>query len=239
MNAHKNPSPCFKPLPALVLGVLLAVLVTGAYGAQPGPAVTAVPTSATDAVQNPQALMDEVTDRLLRELQAQRPALKKDPSKVFALVDSLLLPHFDVDYAGRLVLGPAYRTATPEQRSRFTQALYRSLLKTYAGAVIDFTADRMKLLPFRPDATPDTATIRSEIRRDDGTRVPVNYVMHRTPNGWQVWNVEIEGISYIRNYRKDIGAEIQQKGLDAVIARLERDAAQNGAGIRPAAAPVK
>lgn len=222
------------PVSALVLGALFVVPVMEAHAAPSSPAVTAVPAGAADAVQTPQALMNEVTDRLLRELQAQRPALKKDPSKVFALVDSLLLPHFDVEYAGRLVLGPAYRTATPEQRSRFTQGLYRSLLKTYGGAVIDFSADRMKLLPFRPDATPDTATIRSEIRRDDGTRIPVNYVLRRTPEGWKVWNVEIEGISYIRNYRKDIGTEIQQKGLDAVIVRLERDAAQNGTGNRPA-----
>jgi phospholipid transport system substrate-binding protein len=67
--------------------------------------------------------------------------------------------------------------------------------------------------------------VRSEIRRDDGTRVPVNYVMRRTPDGWKAWDVVIEGISYVRNFRKDIGLEIDQRGLDAVITRLEAEAA--------------
>lgn len=206
----------------LVAATLSLLLLPGAAGAAPAAPATAAPAA---AVQDPQQQMTELANRLVKELDAQRPALKKDPARVFALVDSLLTPNFDLEYAGRLVLGTHYRAATPEQRTRFVRALYRSLLKTYGAAVLDFTADRMKFLPFRPDASPDTATVRSEIRRDDGTRVPVNYVMRRTKDGWKTWDVVIEGISYVRNFRKDIGLEIEQRGLDAVIARLEAEAA--------------
>lgn len=195
--------------------------VASAASAQAAPASAVAPAGA----QDPQQQMTELANRLVKELDAQRPALKKDPARVYALVDSLLTPNFDLEYAGRLVLGTHYRTATPEQRSRFVRGLYRSLLKTYGAAVLDFTADRMKFLPYRPDASPDTATVRSEIRRDDGTRVPVNYVMRRTADGWKTWDVVIEGISYVRNFRKDLGLEIDQRGLDAVIARLEAEAA--------------
>jgi phospholipid transport system substrate-binding protein len=209
----------FRPLVAVTVSFLLLPCAVGAASAAPAAAAPAA------AVQDPQQQMTELANRLVKELDAQRPALKKDPARVFALVDSLLTPNFDLEYAGRLVLGTHYRAATPEQRTRFVRALYRSLLKTYGAAVLDFTADRMKFLPFRPDASPDTATVRSEIRRDDGTRVPVNYVMRRTKDGWKTWDVVIEGISYVRNFRKDIGLEIQQRGLDAVIARLEAEAA--------------
>lgn len=195
--------------------------VASAASAQAAPASAVAPAAA----QDPQQQMTELANRLVKELDAQRPALKKDPARVYALVDGLLTPNFDLEYAGRLVLGTHYRTATPEQRSRFVRGLYRSLLKTYGAAVLDFTADRMKFLPYRPDASPDTATVRSEIRRDDGTRVPVNYVMRRTSDGWKTWDVVIEGISYVRNFRKDLGLEIDQRGLDAVIARLEAEAA--------------
>lgn len=215
-----------KTLPSkALLAVSLALLsLPGAVLAAPA-AATGVASVPAVVAQDPQQQMTDLANRLVKELDAQRPALKKDPARVFALVDSLLTPNFDLEYAGRLVLGTHYRNATPEQRSRFVRALYRSLLKTYGAAVLDFTADRMKFLPFRPDASPDTATVRSEIRRDDGTRVPVNYVMRRTPEGWKTWDVVIEGISYVRNFRKDLGLEIQQRGLDTVIARLEAEAA--------------
>jgi phospholipid transport system substrate-binding protein len=205
----------------LLASSLLSAAVASAAVAAAPPA----PAGAAATAPDPQQQMTDLANRLVKELDAQRPALKKDPARVYALVDSLLTPNFDLEYAGRLVLGTHYRSATPEQRSRFVKGLYRSLLKTYGAAVLDFTPDRMKFLPFRPDASPDSATVRSEIRRDDGTRVPVNYVMRRTANGWKVWDVVIEGISYVRNFRKDIGLEIQQRGLDAVIARLETEAA--------------
>lgn len=207
----------------IVSACLATVFAGGTAHAVPAqPAVASAPAA---TVQDPQQQMTDLANRLVKELDAQRPALKKDPARVYALVDSLLTPNFDLEYAGRLVLGTHYRTATPEQRSRFVRGLYRSLLKTYGAAVLDFTADRMKFLPYRPDASPDTATVRSEIRRDDGTRVPVNYVMRRTADGWKTWDVVIEGISYVRNFRKDLGTEIDQRGLDAVIARLESEAA--------------
>jgi len=205
----------------LLASSLLSAAVASAAVAAAPPA----PAGAAATAPDPQQQMTDLANRLVKELDAQRPALKKDPARVYALVDSLLTPNFDLEYAGRLVLGTHYRSATPEQRSRFVKGLYRSLLKTYGAAVLDFTPDRMKFLPFRPDTSPDSATVRSEIRRDDGTRVPVNYVMRRTANGWKAWDVVIEGISYVRNFRKDIGLEIQQRGLDAVIARLETEAA--------------
>lgn len=214
-------------IPALLLGVALAM--PGTASAQ----ATAAATPATAAQPDAQTLMVSLSDRMLKSLADNRAALKKDPSKVFGLIDAVLLPSFDADYAGRLVMGTHYRAATPEQRKRFTQALYRSLVKTYGGAIIDFTADRVKFLPFQPSAKPDAAIVRSVITRSDGTRIPVSYSLRQTPAGWMVWDVVIEGISYVRNYRNDLGAEIGAKGIDAVIARLEAD------GAPPATAPAK
>jgi phospholipid transport system substrate-binding protein len=70
-----------------------------------------------------------------------------------------------------------------------------------------------------PDAT--TATVRTEVKRDNGDRVSVNYYMHKTPQGWKAWDVVIDGISYVNSYRTDFGEQIEQQGLDAVIKRLE------------------
>jgi phospholipid transport system substrate-binding protein len=193
------------------------------------PAAWAAPAPGPD----PQALMERISHDLLRELDVHREELRKNPAGLRALVDQYLLPHFDTDYAGRLVLGKHWRDATPEQRQRFVDAFYQSLLASYGDAILEFTEDRLTILPFRGDPGATSATVRTEVKRSDGTPVPVNYSMRATPGGWKAWDVTIEGISYVRNFRTDFGAEIDQKGLDAVIERLE---AQNASRAGPSTA---
>lgn len=171
--------------------------------------------------QGPSELIEASAQKMLRELDANRAAYRKDPTRVHELVDEVLLPHFDTEYAAQRVLGKHWRTATQQQRERFIQAFYQSLLENYGGALLEFTADKLVVLPFRGDAAVKSVVVRTEVKTSDGTRVPVNYSMRRTPQGWKAWDVTIEGISYVKNFRTDFGAEIEQKGLDAVIDRLE------------------
>jgi phospholipid transport system substrate-binding protein len=119
-------------------------------------------------------------------------------------------------------LGRHFRTATAEQRQRFLDAFYGSLMSNYGDALVEFSGDRIRVLPSKvePDAT--SAVVRTEVRRSNGERVPVSYSLRRDERGWKVWDVVIEGISYIKSFREDFGSEIDQKGLDAVIERLER-----------------
>ena len=196
----------------------------------------ALPASAADAPPatpglGPQALMEQVSQELLREIDANRDALAKDPARLRAVIDQYLLPHFDTDYAARLVLGKHWRTATAEQRTRFIDTFYKALMKDYGDAILEFTADRLRFLPFRGDPNANTATVRTEVRRDSGQMVPVNYTMRRTPEGWKAWDVTIEGISYIRNFRADFGAEVDQHGIEHLIQRLETQGV--GAAGRP------
>ena len=188
----------------------------------PATAVAAAPAGASQL--GPQELMNDVSKRMFAALDSNRAAIRKDPEKVYPLVDQILLPNFDTEEAARLVLAKYWRDATPEQRRRFVSALYKALLHTYGGALADFTSERLKILPYKPDpATPDKATVRTEVTRSSGTVVPVDYRMHRTDAGWKAYDVVIEGISYVRNYRTDLGAEADQKGLEEVITRLEKE----------------
>jgi phospholipid transport system substrate-binding protein len=137
-------------------------------------------------------------------------------------VDEVMLPHFDTEYAARQVLAVHWRNATAEQRKRFIEAFYQSLIQNYGEALIDFTPDRMRILPYKED--PDDknrATVRTTVKRDNGSNVPVNYSLRKTEAGWKAWDVTIEGISYVKSFRTDFSTEIEQKGLEAVIKRLE------------------
>ncbi len=179
----------------------------------------------------PQELIETTARRLLEALDADREQAKKDPSRVRKLVDEILLPHFDTDYSARLVLGKHWRSATADQRQRFVDAFYKSLLRNYGSALAEFTADRLTVLPFRGDLGSGQAVVRTEVKRSNGARVPVNYTLHSTPKGWKAWDVTIEGISYVRNFRNDVGAEVEQAGLESVIKRLETE---NRSGTKPA-----
>jgi len=201
----------------LLLTLLAPVALTGAAfaaDAVPGP--------------EPQQLIETTSRKLLEALDADRELAKKDPARVRKLVDEILLPHFDTDYSARLVLGKHWRDAAPEQQKRFVDAFYQSLLRNYGSALAEFTADRLTVLPFRGDLATGQAIVRTEVKRSNGQRVPFNYTLRATPAGWKAWDVTIEGISYVRNFKNDVGAEVDQKGLPAVIERLETEN-KNGA----------
>jgi phospholipid transport system substrate-binding protein len=190
-------------------------------------ATAAAPPAGTAAPQvntmGPQELVENSAKRMLAELDKNRPVYAKDPAKLDALVANVLLPNFDSEYSARLVLGQTWRTATPEQRKRFVDAFYHSLLHNYGTALLNFTADKFVILPYKGDPADTTATVRTEVKKSSGENVPVNFSLRKTEAGWKAWDVVIEGISYVKSFRTDFGAEIQQKGLDEVINRLEAD----------------
>jgi len=105
------------------------------------------------------------------------------------------------------------------------------MLQNYGNALVNFTANKLKVLPGHVDPGADQASVSTTINRDNGTTVPVIYVLHKTAEGWKAWDVKIEGISYVKSFRDDFAAQIDQKGLEAVITRLE-------SGERPAGLPV-
>ena len=200
---------------ALVASVALAAPPSLATPTAAGPAAAVVDAS------GPTQLIDSAANAMLKELDARRAEFRKDPSKVYALVDRILLPYFDVDYAARLVLAKHWRTASADQRKRFVDAFYRSLLNNYGDALVEFTGDRIRVFPGNVDPAATTAVVRTEVKRSNGEKIPVNYSLRKGEHGWKAWDVTIEGISYVKSFREDFGSEIDQKGLDAVIQRLE------------------
>jgi phospholipid transport system substrate-binding protein len=205
---------------ALLLPVFAASAAAVAATVPSAAGADAAPVVVVDT--DPGQLIDTVAQAMLHDLDAHRADYRQDPARINTLVDRVLLPHFDTDYSARLVLGKHWNSATAEQRQRFVDAFYHSLLNNYGTALLDFTADRLKVLPYKGDAAATSATVRTQVRKNDGTTVAVNYSLHRTPRGWMAWDVAIEGISYVKSFRDDFGSEIDERGLDALLARLEK-----------------
>ena len=194
---------------AFLAGVLLLVL-------------TSIRAAEAIDSSSPQKLIETSSKALLADLDAHRAAYRKDMAGLFRVIETQFLPHVDVPHTAQQVLGVHWREATPEQRKRFVAALSHSLLTTYGKALIDFTSDQLKVLPFKGDVAAKSAEVKTTIRTRSGSTVSVNYQLNKTDSGeWKVWDVVIEGIHYVKIFHDDFDAEVSQKGLDALLSRLE------------------
>ncbi len=176
------------------------------------------------AAVTPSEFITEAVGELAAKLDGRHDELADDPDALYALINEVLLPRFDRKTAAQQVLARNWRSATEAQRSRFIDAFYSVLVQRYADGVLDFEPDRIKVLPFRGDAEKRTVAVKTTVDLEDGTNVSVNYTLINKKPGWMMFDVTIEGVSYIRNFRTEFEAEIKSTSLEAVIVRLEEEA---------------
>ncbi|MFW2404456.1 MAG: MlaC/ttg2D family ABC transporter substrate-binding protein [Gammaproteobacteria bacterium] len=193
---------------------ILSLLVFLAAGPVMAVAVT------DGAGQTPHEIIESTATAVTSRLDGRADYFDENPGELYELIDELLLPHFDVRYAGRLVLGKHWKTASKEQRDRFVDVFYKFLLQSYANGILEVEQGSIKVLPADDQENEKRVVVKTETRMDDGSEVPINYSMRKTKNGWRVYDVRIEGVSYVQNYRNQFNAEIAALGVDAVIDRL-------------------
>ena len=174
----------------------------------------------------PDEVIRQASDEIVALLDTRRDELAADRDELYRVVDDILLPRFDRRYAGGLVMGKYWRQANDEQRERFIMALYRSLLRTYATNILEYEGDALEVLPYEGDLSEGKAIVETRVKLETGVVTPVNYRMRLSGEDWKAYDVIIEGISYVTNYRKQYASEFRAKGIDQVIAELEAKAAE-------------
>jgi phospholipid transport system substrate-binding protein len=174
-------------------------------------------------IQAPNDMIEDAAKLLDEKLDGRKDELAADNQALYALIDEILLPRFDRRYAAQLVLGRHWRNASAEQQEAFIDAFYGSLLRRYADGILKFEMNKVDILPYRADPTKSRTMVKTRVKLDDGTDVPVNYGLVKRSEGWLIFDVVIEGISYVRNYRAELNSEIQRSSLDAVIERLQSE----------------
>ena len=140
---------------------------------------------------------------------------------LFALINEILLPRINRRYSAQLILGKNWKPASEELRERFMNAFYHHLFCQFADGVLAFDQKRVQLLPFRGDLSNKRTLVKTNVRLEDGVKVSVNYGFADRGDGWQMFDVTIDGISFVRNYRVEVDSEIRATSLEAVIERLE------------------
>ena len=173
---------------------------------------------------SPNEVISGAIESLAAVMDGRHEELAADRQALYVLIDEILLPHFDRKFAAQVVLAKHWRSADADQRARFIEAFYQALLRRYADGLLEFEQDRVTVLPFRGDASKPRTKVRSTVRLNDGTKVAVDYELVKRESGWLLFNVVIEGVSYVRNYRAELDSEIRRSSLNAAIERLEREA---------------
>ena len=163
--------------------------------------------------------IDSMTERLGDETNKKR--LGKNKAELYQIIDETLSPYFQKKYAGRLVLNNYWKDSSESQRERFTEGLYQSLIRSYALTMLNFDVSKIKVISGNISLEDlKKLTVKSEVDYK-GEVIPMNFSFAKFKQGWLFYDVRIEGVSYIKNYRNQFNAEISANGLESVILRLE------------------
>ncbi|MDN5842314.1 MAG: ABC transporter substrate-binding protein [Alcaligenaceae bacterium] len=193
-----------------VLAVSLAAL-TPAHAEQP-----------VDPNAAPNDFMQVVANNMLDAIKADDAARDGDVAHVEALIHKYALPYIDMRKTTQLSAGRYWRQATPDQKNRLVDAFTDTLIRTYSGAFSRVGSDsQINILPFRGDPKADDAVVRSTVSQNNGPSVGVDYRLERTDAGWKIYDLNVEGIWLIQNYRNQFSSEINRNGIDGLIKALE------------------
>ena len=180
-----------------------------------------MPSMVCAEVPVPQALIKDSSDRMQQSLKENKATIEKNPSFVYGLVEKILLPNFDFSKMSKLALGKNWRKANTAQRERFIGEFRLLLVRTYSTAMLEFIDGDIVFLPFRGDLAKKKVRVKMEIARPGGPSIPMALSMyHNKQKKWMVYDVKIDGISLVTNYRSTFATEIRNDGMDKLIDNL-------------------
>lgn len=179
----------------------------------------AVPVRAAEMVA-PDALAKSVTDEVLAIVRADKDIQSGNKKKVLDLVETKVVPHFNFAHMAQLAMGKNWRQASAEQQKALTGEFRTLLVRTYTAAFTQYKNQTVEYRPLQLAAEDTDVVVKSLIKQPSGQPVAIDYGMEKTDKGWKVYNVKIEGISLVENYRNTFNSEVQRNGVDGLIRSL-------------------
>ena len=177
--------------------------------------------SVTRAEVAPEDLVRKTAEQIITEIKANRELYKKDYTKLYKMADAKVLPHFDFRRMSQWVLGKHWKDATPQQRDRFTAEFRDLLVGTYSQALLNYDDQEIIYLPVQRKLEDTEVTVKTEVKQSSGPNVTLNYSFYKNKEGgWKVYDISIEGVSLVTNYRSVYATKVRDKGMDALIAEI-------------------
>ncbi|MCH9829464.1 MAG: ABC transporter substrate-binding protein [Gammaproteobacteria bacterium] len=171
----------------------------------------------------PDEVIRSATESAREQINENYETYKTDRHAFYTMIDETVVPRFDVKYISQLVLARNYRSATPEQRSRFTDAFQTMIVRSYADALLEYYDDvDIEWAPLRMAEDATDASVGAKIMRNSGQPIPIDFRVHKTDDGdWKIYDIAVENISVVSNFRAQFAQEVKKNGLDSLIAKLE------------------
>ena len=183
-----------------------------------------------DERSEPERIVISTTNNVLQILRQEKDTFSERPGRLFDIVEKYVLPNIDFSQMSRLVLGKYWRIANAEQKTRFIKEFQILLVRTYANALLRYIDADVVVLPSRPSARPGRAVVRSEVRVKDGKPLPISYLLYRKGGVWKIYDVNIDSVSLVVNYRASFKSEISRdRDIDKLIEKI-RDKNLGAAG---------
>ena len=177
-------------------------------------------TQAAMAAVSPDELVKSTAEDVLSVIKKDKDIQNGDQKKVFALAEEKILPNFNFDRVCRMVLGKHWNRASKEQQEAFQREFRSLLLRTYATALSKYRNQTIDYKPLRSQPGDTEVTVKTEILQPGGQPVAVDYALEKTADNWKVYDIVIEGVSLVTNYRSQFSNEIKQSGMDGLIEKL-------------------
>jgi phospholipid transport system substrate-binding protein len=206
-----------------IVSKLLAAIALLAFG------------TAQAADMAPDALVKETSQEVLAILKKDHE-FKTNQNKILELVDAKVLPHFDFNRMTALAVGRAWRQATPTQQQTLVKEFRTLLVRTYSTSLSNYKNQIIDYKPLKMNPGDTDVTVRTQVVQPGGQPIPIDYSLHLTANGWKVYDVTVDNVSLVINYRGSFAAEIRKGGIDGLISALVQ---KNGGGAEAPAAPGK
>ncbi len=181
--------------------------------------------AAADSLSPPEQLVRDTAEQVMREVRMRAEELTRNPDSLYLLVEEQVVPRFDVAFTAQQVLGRHWNEATPAQRERFTAAFQSMLIRTYAHSLLAYKDEPFEWPPFRAAPGAQDVTVKSSLGSSGGQPMAVNYRVHLKDGEWRVYDISIDGVSLIVNYRGMFMHTIRKEGLEVLIERMQRRAA--------------
>jgi phospholipid transport system substrate-binding protein len=168
----------------------------------------------------PDAFVRTITDDVLESVR-QDPAIRAGDSRnIGALVEAKVLPHFVFSRATAIAVGPRWRQATPAQREALTAQFQTLLVRTYSSALAAYRDQAITVQAVHMAPADTEVTVRSQIKQSGTAPISIDYAMERVDGGWKVFDIAVDGLSLVQNYRTTFRQTIDQQGIDGLIAAL-------------------
>ncbi|MBS0336943.1 MAG: ABC transporter substrate-binding protein [Proteobacteria bacterium] len=180
-----------------------------------------LPLSVQAEEQTPEGLVRQVTDDVLAAIKSDKALQAGDKQKALALAEQKVLPHVDFPEMTRLASGRTWNLATGEQRERMVAAFRAMLVRTYANAIDVYRGQTMKIVSAKVPADATDATVRNRYLSPGKEATPVDYSMHKTPDGWKIYDIAVDGVSLVLTYRSQFNEAAQSGGVEGLIRQLQ------------------